>query len=119
MDESCPSIGALLQQVFGVFDGDGEVGAAEVAEDGEIYADDFSVAVEERAAGAAGGGGGVVNNLVVEDVAYVALVVVGRMRCWEASCAMMRLTSWVSLPLMIFWDTSLPALARMPSIPVG
>jgi hypothetical protein len=37
----------LPQEVFGVFDGDGQVGAAEVAEDREIYADDFSVAVEE------------------------------------------------------------------------
>jgi hypothetical protein len=41
----------LPQQVFGVFDGDGQVGAAEIAEDGEIYADDFSFAVEERTAG--------------------------------------------------------------------
>jgi hypothetical protein len=67
------SLGRLLEQVFGEFGGDGEVRAAKIFEHGEIYANDFSVAVEERSAGTAGGGGGIVDNLVLEHVADVAL----------------------------------------------
>ena len=43
-------------------------------------------------------------------------VVVGRMSCSEASCDTMRVTLFVSV---IFCATSLPARARMPSMPVG
>src|SRR3984893_5194159 len=63
----------LPQQVFRVFDGDSKVGAAKISEHREIYADHFSVAVEERSARTARGGGGVVDNFVVKHVAYMAL----------------------------------------------
>src|SRR4029077_13049134 len=65
--------GRLLQQVLRVFGGDSEVGAAKILERGEIYANHFSVAVEERSAGTAGCGGGVVDNFVLEHVADMAL----------------------------------------------
>src|SRR4029077_10046405 len=65
--------GRLRQQVLPVFGGDREVGAAKILEHGEIYADHFSVAVEERSARAAGSGGGVVDNFVLEHVPDVAL----------------------------------------------
>jgi len=42
--------GALLQQVFRVFGGNSKVRASKILEYGEIYADHFSVAVEERSA---------------------------------------------------------------------
>jgi hypothetical protein len=97
----CPSISRpLAQQVFRVFDGDSKVRAAKISEHREIYADHFSVAVEERSARTTGGGGGGVDNLVLKHVAMWPCVVVGRMRCCEASCDMMRLTSWVSLTFL-------------------
>ena len=43
------SLTALPEQVLGVFDGDGQVGTAEVAKDGKIYADSGSVEVGKRA----------------------------------------------------------------------
>ena len=55
----------LLHQFIGVTDGNRQVGAAEIIQDGEIYANDFAIAIEERSARAARGGRRIVNNLVL------------------------------------------------------
>jgi hypothetical protein len=59
------AISCLLQEFVGVADWDGQVGAAEAFQDGEIDADYFAAAIEEWAAGAAGRGGRVVNDFVL------------------------------------------------------
>lgn len=67
------AVEALPQQVLRVFDGNGKVRAAKIPEHRKIYADHFSVAVEERSARTAQCGGGVVDNFVLEHVPDVAL----------------------------------------------
>jgi hypothetical protein len=56
--------GCLLHQFVGVTDGNRQVGAAEIIQDGEIYANHFAIAIEERPARAPRGGRRIVNNLV-------------------------------------------------------
>jgi hypothetical protein len=55
----------LLHQFVGVTDGNRQVGAAKIIQDGEIYANHFAIAIEERSARAARGRRRVVNNLVL------------------------------------------------------
>ena len=65
--------------------GTGKVRAAKISEFRKIYANHFSLAVEERSARTPGGCGGVVDNLVLKHVADIGLLVVGRMRRWEVT----------------------------------
>jgi hypothetical protein len=55
----------LLHQFVGVADGNRQVGAAEIIQDGEIYANHFAIAIEERSARPARGRRRIVNNLVL------------------------------------------------------
>jgi hypothetical protein len=55
----------LLHQFVSVTDGNRQVRAAEIIQDGEIYANHFAIAIEERPARAARGGRRIVNNLVL------------------------------------------------------
>ena len=55
----------LLHQFVGVTDGNGQVGAAEIIQDSEIYANHFAVAIEERSPRAPRGGRRIVNNFVL------------------------------------------------------
>src|SRR5260370_230270 len=65
--------GPLPQQVLRVFNGNSEVRAAKISEYRKIYANHFSLAVEERSARTPRGCGSVVNNLVLKHVADMAL----------------------------------------------
>src|ERR1700741_4214926 len=56
--------GCLLHQFVGVTDGNRQVGAAEIVQDGEIYANYFAIAIEEWSARSARGSRRIVNNLV-------------------------------------------------------
>jgi hypothetical protein len=85
--------GSLPQQVHCVFGGDGKVRAAKPPEHREIYADHFSLAVEERSARPPGGCGPSSTILSSSTSPISPCVVVGRMRRRAASCDMIRLTS--------------------------
>ena len=65
--------GPLPQEVLRIFDGNSKVRAAKISEYCKIYANHFSLAVEERSARTPGGCGGVVDNLVLKHVADMAL----------------------------------------------
>src|SRR4029077_12492081 len=65
--------GSCLQEDLRVFDGNSKVRAAKISEYRKIYANHFSLAVEERSARTPGGCGGVVDNLVFKHVADMAL----------------------------------------------
>src|SRR5215510_3209332 len=61
------------QELVRVADRDGEVRAAEAAQDGEVHTDDLAPVVEQRPARAARGGGCVIDDFVLQDVADMAL----------------------------------------------
>src|SRR6202030_768495 len=64
---------ALLQQFMGVTDGNGQVRAAKIFQNGGVHTNDLPIAIEERSAGTAGGCRRVVNKRVRQDISDVSL----------------------------------------------